>query len=258
MENRNTRKAMSNGRILGIIIFISILSIVIYKFYTAIPVTKISPACTEEAKICPDGSTVGRTGPNCEFTPCHEGLSDRLTQEEAQLIAEKSCIKGGEALSGGVYNENSKTWWFEANLNSTPEGCHPACVVSEKTGLAEINWRCTGLVQPQTEEAASNIRIDNLIKDTVIKSPIKISGEAKNWYFEGSFPVKIINESGETLAQGIATAQSDWMVDDFVPFEAELVFDPQKSLKGEIIFEKDNPSGLPENEESFRLPVLFK
>jgi hypothetical protein len=27
-------------------------------------------ACTEEAKICPDGSAVGRTGPNCEFTPC--------------------------------------------------------------------------------------------------------------------------------------------------------------------------------------------
>ena len=27
-------------------------------------------ACTMEAKICPDGSTVGRTGPNCEFSPC--------------------------------------------------------------------------------------------------------------------------------------------------------------------------------------------
>lgn len=27
-------------------------------------------ACTEEAKICPDGSAVGRTGPNCEFAEC--------------------------------------------------------------------------------------------------------------------------------------------------------------------------------------------
>jgi predicted lipoprotein with Yx(FWY)xxD motif len=27
-------------------------------------------ACTQEAKVCPDGSTVGRTGPNCEFAPC--------------------------------------------------------------------------------------------------------------------------------------------------------------------------------------------
>jgi hypothetical protein len=27
-------------------------------------------ACTMEAKLCPDGSAVGRTGPNCEFAPC--------------------------------------------------------------------------------------------------------------------------------------------------------------------------------------------
>lgn len=27
-------------------------------------------ACTMEAKICPDGTAVGRTGPNCAFAPC--------------------------------------------------------------------------------------------------------------------------------------------------------------------------------------------
>ncbi len=27
-------------------------------------------ACTLEAKICPDGSSVGRSGPNCEFAAC--------------------------------------------------------------------------------------------------------------------------------------------------------------------------------------------
>lgn len=27
-------------------------------------------ACTQEAKLCPDGSYVGRTGPNCEFALC--------------------------------------------------------------------------------------------------------------------------------------------------------------------------------------------
>jgi hypothetical protein len=26
--------------------------------------------CTQEAKQCPDGSYVGRTGPKCEFAPC--------------------------------------------------------------------------------------------------------------------------------------------------------------------------------------------
>ena len=27
-------------------------------------------ACTQDVKLCPDGSAVGRTGPNCEFAPC--------------------------------------------------------------------------------------------------------------------------------------------------------------------------------------------
>ncbi len=72
-----------------------------------------------------------------------------LSEAEARIIAEKSCIKGGEALDSGVYNENSKTWWFDANLNSVREGCTPACVVSEETKTAEINWSCTGLIEPE-------------------------------------------------------------------------------------------------------------
>jgi hypothetical protein len=32
--------------------------------------TPAATACTLEALICPDGSSVGRVGPNCEFAPC--------------------------------------------------------------------------------------------------------------------------------------------------------------------------------------------
>jgi len=36
-----------------------------------LPGQKPAPtACTMEAKICPDGSSVGRSGPNCEFAQC--------------------------------------------------------------------------------------------------------------------------------------------------------------------------------------------
>lgn len=81
--------------------------------------------------------------------------SSLLPENEARIIAEASCIKGGAALSGGgTYNPNSKTWWFDANLNATWEGCHPACVVSEETKTAEINWRCTGLVPSDQADPA--------------------------------------------------------------------------------------------------------
>ncbi|EKE21689.1 MAG: hypothetical protein ACD_7C00154G0008 [uncultured bacterium] len=220
-------------------------------------ISKQNKFCTEEAKICPDGSAVGRAGPNCEFSPCPE-INNILTQEEAKLIAQNECVKDGEVTSEGMYNENSKTWWFDANLNVAREGCNPACVVSEETRKAEINWRCIGLREPQKKEAELNIKVSAPIENTVIKSPLYIKGEAKNWYFEASFPIKLVDENGNILAQTVARAMGDWMVDDFVPFEAELIFDTPQSKKGEIIFEKDNPSGLPENDQSFRLPILFK
>jgi len=34
--------------------------------------TQTTIACTQEAKLCPDGTAVGRTGPNCEFAACSD------------------------------------------------------------------------------------------------------------------------------------------------------------------------------------------
>lgn len=127
---------------MAVVIVAAVVGFGIYKFnFTN---DNVNLACTEEAKLCPDGSAVGRTGPNCEFAPCPP-INSLLSEAEARVIAEKSCIKGGETLAAGTYNKNSKTWWYDANLNSTREGCSPACVVSEETRTAEVNWRCTGL-----------------------------------------------------------------------------------------------------------------
>jgi len=86
-------------------------------------------------------------------------VGSALSEMQARVIAEKSCIKGGESLAPGYYNENSKTWWFDANLNATQPGCNPACVVSEETKTAEINWRCTGLIPPQESADESILRL---------------------------------------------------------------------------------------------------
>lgn len=37
--------------------------------------------CTQEAKLCPDGSAVGRTGPNCAFAPCPSPPRDESPSE---------------------------------------------------------------------------------------------------------------------------------------------------------------------------------
>lgn len=52
----------------GSVLFDHIVST--FKFTTPISTTTNPVACTADAKQCPDGTYVGRTGPNCEFAPC--------------------------------------------------------------------------------------------------------------------------------------------------------------------------------------------
>lgn len=57
--------------------------------------------CTMEAKLCPDGSSVGRVGPNCEFAPCPAGKPEEHSGSGAQKIApgvprSPGVVGGGE------------------------------------------------------------------------------------------------------------------------------------------------------------------
>ena len=47
------------------------------------------------------------------------------------------------------------------------------------------------------------------------------------------------------------------MTKDFVPFKAELEFSLPSTETGVLILEKDNPSGLPENDDELRIPIRF-
>jgi hypothetical protein len=97
-----------------------------------------------------------------------------------------------------------------------------------------------------------------LENDSII-SPLEITGRARgSWYFEGSFPVQLTTVHGLVLGNTKAQAQSDWTSDEFVPFTATLEFTlPEGVNQAELIFEKDNPSGLTEHGDEFRVPITL-
>jgi len=51
-------------------------------------------ACTQEAKICPDGSAVGRIGPDCEFADCPEVTSTSTTGGGGGILPYNSGVQG--------------------------------------------------------------------------------------------------------------------------------------------------------------------
>lgn len=116
-------------------------------------------------------------------------------------------------------------------------------------------------------EKADLIRLTTPRPNATIKSPLIVKGEARgNWFFEASFPVSLTNWDGLILAEGIATAEGEWMTTEFVPFTATLNFtnpaaeasNEAYAKRGTLILKKDNPSGLPEHNAALEIPVLFE
>jgi len=93
----------------------------------------------------------------------------------------------------------------------------------------------------------------------LVENPIQIEGEAKGfWFFEASFPVKLVDVDGKILGTGIAKAESEWMTENFVLFKAELTYSADSDGSGRIILQRDNPSVLPQNDDSFEIPVRYQ
>lgn len=102
------------------------------------------------------------------------------------------------------------------------------------------------------------IKVEEPKPNTTVKSPLKVKGEARgNWYFEGSFPISIVDESGNELTSTFVQANGEWTTENFVPFEKDIEFDSGNHKSGVVLFKKDNPSGLPENDQVYRVPVKF-
>jgi hypothetical protein len=95
--------------------------------------------------------------------------------------------------------------------------------------------------------------------NTVVHSPLTLTGQARGtWYFEASFPVKIYNANGKQHGSNAAQAQGEWMTTNFVPFSATLTFSTPGTATGYIVLEKDNPSGLSQNDDELLIPIRFQ
>ncbi len=107
-------------------------------------------------------------------------------------------------------------------------------------------------------ELRNLIQVSNPRPNQKITSSLSISGQAVgNWFFEASFPIELQDEQGNKLAETVAKAEGEWMTEEFVPFTAKLEFKKPKTNKGKLILKKDNPSGLPENDNELLIPILF-
>lgn len=110
-----------------------------------------------------------------------------------------------------------------------------------------------------TSDKGTKLSLENIKENDTVDMGTVIKGDITgNWYFEGEFPVRVLNSEMQILDTLIAYAQDDWMTSDSVPFEVELDFDLTQESDITLRFEKSNPSGLAENADYIDFAIRVK
>ncbi len=84
-----------------------------------------------------------------------------------------------------------------------------------------------------------------------------LAGEMpREWFFENSFPYVILVD-GEEILKGSVQGLDDYTVHKTISFSQSITCNKKCQGEGEIILRNDNPSGLLENQDEYRVPVTF-
>ena len=98
--------------------------------------------CTMEARICPDGSAVGRTGPNCEFAPCDEIETETLDPMiRVDTPHTGAVITSPVTITGRAHGN----WFFEAGFPVSIVNWD-GLIVGEGIATAQGDWMTTEFV----------------------------------------------------------------------------------------------------------------
>lgn len=112
---------------------------------------------------------------------------------------------------------------------------------------------------PRGNCSSDRIIVQAPLPGATVRSALVVRGQARgNWFFEGDFPLLLLDRDRNVFARSYASAQGEWMSDAFVPFEGIIEFEPPPgATTGWLVLQKDNPSEHRELDEVLELPVGF-
>lgn len=146
--------------------------------------------------------------------------------------------------------------WLQFGDFSNVAGAHNTIATS--TPMTSTNV-ATSTMSTSTPPLSSTVVVDTPVFGAVVTKTFIVSGKAPGaWYFEASFPIQVRDDNGNVIANTHATAQSDWMTVGLVQFIATTTITTAYSGTATLILLRDNPSGLPENDDSVSVPIVVQ
>lgn len=109
-----------------------------------------------------------------------------------------------------------------------------------------------------TDQKADGPVIVTPLANSKITSPVTISGTIpKSWTFEANFVIEIQDKNRNVIAASPSQVLFNNETDLIGKFSTLVNFDTT-AIEGYIVIKSDNPSGLPELQKTFEIPVKFQ
>ncbi len=213
-----------------------------------------------------DGANMDTDGYRASLTVKHTGTIPKANPTTSEIL--RATIDA--ATTGTCHTVMSQATFTEkdgvvtispidawAGISISMCSCKPQVEVNilQIPGMKKVIW------SDGSQAAKSDVVVTTPTSHATVKSPLTVTGSARgSWFFEASFPVYLVDSHGNMLGQGVAQAQSDWMTSDFVPFTATITFTANAQILGDdatLVLKKDNPSGLPANDDELRISVIL-
>ncbi|PIR74915.1 MAG: hypothetical protein COU34_05560, partial [Candidatus Magasanikbacteria bacterium CG10_big_fil_rev_8_21_14_0_10_43_9] len=177
------------------------------------------------------------------------------TDSEGALVVESP-----EPFISGWLTEDGRALGRPVDVLIRPEGV--MYVSDDKAGVIyKISYQSKAMQQEAIDDM---VRLDGLMPAGTLplstaETNFTIIGEARGtMFFEASFPVELVDDTGLVIASGLATATGDWMTEDFVSMSIALHYTSLPTTPTGILrLHRDNPSGLSENDLMISFPVVF-
>lgn len=175
--------------------------------------------------------------------------AQRQTGRFTWLITAVALIVLVALSAGAVYV------WQQQLVSSRDTRIH-----SLETALQQAKGESEQAKQSGTYTSSKGIRVTIYAptSNQKVASPVAVVGQVPgSWSFEASFPVELLDSTNKVVATGTAHVLGDWMTSQLTPFSASLTYSVSPTGNGTLVLHKDNPSGLPQNDDEVRIPIRF-
>jgi hypothetical protein len=166
------------------VIGIAVLVLIAGVAYVEYPKQEAVTACTTEAKICPDGSSVGRTGEKCEFAACpsveatttasigQKIIVNGVSITPTEVVEDSRCPAGVYCIQAGTVRVKATLQTGDAAQNITLKLGTPVTVAGKTITLDEV----LPAKFPAAALTSKDYRFTFSVKDAAVSSTGTLKG----------------------------------------------------------------------------------